>query len=86
MNILEEEVKYYPAKSLYGGSVLLDIYRRLASEGGAYLKVGGHCIVEVGAGQARQVAELFTEQDFELVRIIKDYADTERHVLLRKKG
>ncbi|MBS6236025.1 MAG: MarR family transcriptional regulator [Clostridiales bacterium] len=43
-------------------------------------------VVEVGAGQARQVAELFTEQDFELVRIIKDYADTERHVLLRKKG
>ena len=36
--------------------------------------------MEVGAGQSRQVAELFTEQDFELVRIIKDYADTERHV------
>ena len=86
MQNLEEEVKYDPETALYGGTDGLDIYRRLASEGGAYLKVGGHCIVEVGAGQARQVAELFTEQDFELVRIIKDYADTERHVLLRKKG
>ena len=85
MQNLEEEVKYDPKTALYGGTDGLDIYRSLASEGGAYLKVGGHCIVEVGAGQARQVAELFTEQDFELVRIIKDYADTERHVLLRKK-
>jgi len=86
MQNLEEEVKYDPETALYGGTDGLDIYRRLAGEGGAYLKVGGHCIVEVGAGQSRQVAELFTEQGFELVRIIKDYADTERHVLLRKKG
>ena len=86
MQNLEEEVKYDPETALYGGTDGLDIYRRLASEGGAYLKVGGHCIVEVGAGQARQVAELFTDQGFEFVRIIKDYADTERHVLLRKKG
>ena len=86
MQNLEEEVKYDPETALYGGTDGLDIYRRLASEGGAYLKVGGHCIVEVGAGQSRQVAELFTNQGFEFVRIIKDYADTERHVLLRKKG
>lgn len=86
MQNLEEEVKYDPETALYGGTDGLDIYRRLASEGGAYLKAGGHCIVEVGAGQSRQVAELFTDQGFEFVRIIKDYADTERHVLLRKKG
>ena len=86
MQNLEEEVKYDPQTALYGGTDGLDIYRRLAGEGGAYLKVGGHSIVEVGAGQSRQVAELFTDQGFELVRIIKDYADTERHVLLRKKG
>lgn len=86
MQNLEEEVKYDPETALYGGTDGLDIYRRLAGEGGTYHKVGGHCIVEVGAGQSRQVAELFTDQGFELVRIIKDYADTERHVLLRKKG
>lgn len=64
MQNLEEEEMTHP-NAPYGGVWRTGYISPPGKWRRCYLKVGGHCIVEVGAGQAAQVAELFTEQDFE---------------------
>ena len=86
MGRLEPEVSHDPEQALFGGADGLDVYRRIAADGAAYVKAGGKCTLEVGAGQARAVADIFTATDrFRLIRICKDYGGIERLVLLEKK-
>ena len=76
---LQREVRdYEPLSALDGGEDGLDFYRRLAAEAPAHLKEGGMLLVECGAGQARDVAQLFCS--FARVSIIRDYAGIERFV------
>lgn len=58
MAALQPEVRFEPAMALYGGADGLDFYRRLAVEAPGALKPGGWLLLEVGAGQAPQVADL----------------------------
>ena len=58
MEALQPEVKFEPAMALYGGADGLDFYRRLALEAPGALNSGGWLLLEVGAGQAPQVADL----------------------------
>ena len=48
------------------------------------IKIGGVCAVEVGIGQASDVAALFTAAGLSDVRIIRDLAGVERVVSGRK--
>lgn len=76
---LQREVRdYEPLSALDGGEDGLDFYRRLTAEAPAHLKEGGMLLVECGAGQARDVAQLFCS--FARVSIIRDYAGIERFV------
>jgi len=50
---------FEPRLALYGGADGLDVYRRLVPAAAARLRRGGALAVEVGAGQAAAVAELF---------------------------
>jgi len=59
-------------------------YRAMAAEGGAFLENGGTLAVEVGAGQASQVAEIFTAAGWTIQRRISDYARIERVVVAGK--
>lgn len=53
------DVRHEPAEALFAGQDGLDVYRRLAVEGRKHLATGGALLLEVGAGQARQVREVF---------------------------
>ena len=76
---LQREVRdYEPAAALDGGEDGLDFYRRLTREAPGKLKAGGMLLVECGAGQARQIAQMFCS--FARVSIIRDYAGIERFV------
>ena len=76
---LQREVRdYEPAAALDGGGDGLAFYRRLAREAPGKLKAGGVLLVECGAGQARQIAQMFCS--FARVSIIRDYAGIERFV------
>lgn len=74
-----------PRLALDGGSDGLCFYRRLCREAGPYLAPDGFLAVEVGAGQADAVAELFAAAGlFTSVRRRRDYAGWERVIIGRK--
>ncbi|HZL65546.1 MAG TPA: peptide chain release factor N(5)-glutamine methyltransferase [Thermoleophilia bacterium] len=57
---LEPNVRdYEPRLALHGGADGLDVYRRLVPEALGRLRAGGTLALEVGAGQAAAVRELF---------------------------
>lgn len=83
---LAPEVRGEPRLALAGGRDGLDFYRRILSEGVNYLTPGGILAVEVGAGQAREVALLGDDaKGLKNNAIIKDYAGIERVVLMVKE-
>jgi len=84
---LEPEVRdYEPRLALDGGDDGLAIVRRVVAEAPAHLVDAGVLAVEVCAGEARAVAELFARAGFADVELRRDYARIERVVsgVLRK--
>ena len=76
---LDREVKdYEPHLALDGGEDGLDYYRRIATEAPKCLTRGGMVILEVGDGQASDVAKLFKNAEYTM--IIKDLAGKDRFV------
>lgn len=56
---LQSEVRQEPLLALDGGADGLDFYRRIADEYRQFLLPGGHLLLEVGAGQAGDVMDIF---------------------------
>ncbi len=76
---LQKEVKEYePHLALDGGEDGLDYYRRIAKDAPKCLARGGIVIMEVGDGQANDVARLFKHAEYTM--IIKDLAGKDRFV------
>ncbi len=77
---LQAEVMQEPNLALDGGADGLDIYRRIAAEAPNRLNPGGTLLMEVGAGQARDVMALCAEAGLIPVGIHEDYQHIERMV------
>ena len=76
---LQREVKdFEPHLALDGGADGLDYYRRIAKTGPKYLQKGGMIVLEVGDGQASDVARLFADAEYTI--IIKDMMGKDRFV------
>lgn len=75
---LQAEVKREPRLALDGGADGLDFYRRISRDYAAHLNPGGTLLMEIGAGQAADVAEMFSKAE-----IIKDICGIERVVAVR---
>lgn len=75
---LQAEVKREPALALDGGADGLDFYRSIARDYATHISPGGALLMEVGAGQAADVAEMFSKAE-----IIKDICGIERVVAVR---
>lgn len=76
---LQAEVKREPRLALDGGADGLDFYRRISRDYAAHLNPGGALLMEVGAGQAEDVAEMFPNAE-----IIKDICGIKRVVAVRR--
>lgn len=85
LTLAPEVRKYEPELALYGGEDGLDFYRRLADGAGVFLCDGGFLSVEVGIGEAAEVAALFEAAGLVRPEIIKDYAGIERVVIAWKE-
>jgi release factor glutamine methyltransferase len=84
---LEPEVRdHEPRLALDGGADGLDAYRTLAPQILGALRPGGLFGVEVGVGQAPEVAALFSEGGAVLVSVRNDLGDRERVVWGFKKA
>jgi release factor glutamine methyltransferase len=75
---LAPEVRdWEPESALFAGADGLDFYRKLVPEASRVLKTGGHLVMELGAGQAAQVAAML-EIGLRKIRVIQDLAGFER--------
>lgn len=82
---LDEEVKNYdPMLALDGGEDGLHHYRQIAKVSSPLLKEGGYILLEVGIYQAQEVAEIFCQAGFNLVKIVSDLGQIARCVILKK--
>lgn len=75
---LQAEVKREPVLALDGGADGLDFYCRISRDYAAHLNPGGALLMEVGAGQAADVAAMFPN-----ARRIEDICGIERVVVVR---
>ncbi len=77
---LMREVRREPTMALDGDADGLKFYRAIAEQWLPKLRDGGVCAVEVGIGQAMDVAALFTAAGLVDVRILRDLGGVERVV------
>jgi release factor glutamine methyltransferase len=81
MPTLMQDVRdFEPRLALEAGDDGLDVLRRVVAGAPAHLVSGGVLAVEVGAGQAPAVAELFRGAGFGAIELRRDYARIERVV------
>ena len=84
---LQEEVqKYDPHAALDGGADGLDFYRLLAREAAGFLMPGGKFTAEFGEGQATAISRIFTEADWTVEQIVKDFTDRERFIVASREA
>ena len=82
---LATEVREYdPIIALDGGKDGLDSYRRIAELVPYLLNEGGYICLEVGENQAHDVSDLFMSVGLKPEKIIKDFSDIERCVIIKK--
>ncbi|MCA3562439.1 MAG: peptide chain release factor N(5)-glutamine methyltransferase [Aestuariivirga sp.] len=67
-----------PALALSGGTDGLDPYRIIACSAAAHLAPGGRILVEIGAGQADEIAAIFTAEGFRAASRHRDLGGHER--------
>lgn len=82
---LQREVQFEPQFALDGGEDGLDFYHLISEQSPAFLKSGGSLILEVGLGQAPEVAEMIeTTGCFADISLVLDYQGIERIVKARR--
>lgn len=82
---LAPEVQNEPVLALDGGLDGLDYYRRLLSDGDAYLAPGGFIAVEIGINQAAAIGSLAGQSPFIVADVTADYAGIERVMVLTRR-
>lgn len=81
---LPADVLQEPHLALFGGADGLDFYRRLAQDAAAYLKQGGHLLLEIGCEQADDVSCLLHNAGFINICHGQDLAGLDRWVQAEK--
>lgn len=76
---LQPEIRgWEPKTALDGGEDGLDFYRKIIPSASGYLKDRGMLMLEIGAGQADDTADMIMRAGYSNLRIIKDYNGIER--------
>lgn len=84
---LQREVREHePRSALTPGGDGLSIIRRLVAEAPAFLKPGGHLLLEIGFDQHERVAALVDPRVWTLLDIYRDLQGIPRTVALRLNG
>ena len=84
---LQPEVRdWEPRLALDGGPDGTGPIRRLCAQAWGHLRTGGVAAVEVGTGQAAEVANLLAAEGFQHVETLPDYAGIPRVVVGWRKG
>ena len=83
---LPKEVRdFEPVRALAAGEDGLKVIRRLVMNARRVLSPSGFMALEIGAGQRAAVEEIFGQQDFEVVEVVKDLQGHERVIVAQPK-
>ncbi|MCU0414770.1 MAG: peptide chain release factor N(5)-glutamine methyltransferase, partial [Ignavibacteriaceae bacterium] len=63
----------------------LTFYREISSKVSVKLKESGKLFFEVAQGQSGEVIEIMTKNNYENIKVIKDYQNIERIIFGEKK-
>ncbi|MDO4219175.1 MAG: peptide chain release factor N(5)-glutamine methyltransferase [Synergistaceae bacterium] len=86
MSGLMSEVRdYEPKMALDGGKDGLKIYKKLLVAAELFLKPGGLLAIETAGASQIAILEKMWQKHFNLVKIVQDYANIPRHVILKKR-
>ena len=80
---LSREVVHDPEEALFGGERGDEMVRRLIEEAPAHLEPGGLLALEVGVGQADDLAALMAEKNYHDIETARDYAGVIRFLFGR---
>jgi release factor glutamine methyltransferase len=81
---LEPEIRHWePRSALDGGEDGLDLFREILPASPGHLEPGGLLVLEMGEGQAREIASIARASGLEPVSLVKDLAGLERVMVLR---
>jgi release factor glutamine methyltransferase len=86
---LQKEVRAFdPLRALDGGADGLDAYRIIATQSAAHLEADGVIAVEIGSTQRTDVARIFEQTGFALLKTLADLAGNDRVLAFtyRQKG
>lgn len=83
---LQIEVRdFEPILALDGGVDGMDFYRKIAKDAARFLKNNGLVFLEIGINQKAEIAEIFRENNFELIAAKDDLAGIARALCFGKK-
>ncbi len=82
---LMREVQHEPRMALDGDADGLTFYRAIAGDWLPKMRAGGFCAVEVGIGQATEVAVLFSAAGLTDIAVLRDFGGVERVIIGTKK-
>ena len=77
--------EHEPHQALFGGDSGLEASRRLIPQAAARLAAGGCLLLEVGAGQASEAAELIKRADLTVTLTIKDLQSIPRCLVAQRR-
>lgn len=82
---LQRELRFEPARALFGGEDGLAFYRRLPELAGRVLRPGGWLLVELGYRGRAAVEEMFSSARWEAPQVLADLAGMDRVLMTRKR-
>jgi release factor glutamine methyltransferase len=76
--LMPEVARYEPRLALDGGPDGLAPYRSIAAASPRLVTAGGHLVVEIGEGQAIEIAGIFESAGFRTAAPVRDLGGIER--------
>jgi len=82
-HLLSREVLHDPEVALFAGPTGDELVRRLTEQAPSHLEPGGLLALEIGAGQAEGLSELFRQKNYHDIESKRDYSGITRFLLAR---
>jgi len=83
---LEPELKYEPKSALVSGENGLDVIESILKKCKHNLKKDGFLLLEIGHSQGKTIRAMVESTPMKLLKIVKDYSNFDRIVIMQKVG
>ncbi len=81
---IQKEVTFEPDLALYTKDDRgLEFYEKIIKEAPKFLNSGGYVLFELGFGQSQDVAQIFIDNGFDDVQVVKDLANIDRVIFAK---